>query len=276
MRKGWLVLLLTILVGRLGFAGVIYEVDVKDHTQSPPQVETTQMRIEGRRLKVEMAPGSHHRAPGEMIYRGDRREMLVIDHNRKSYMVIDQKTVESMGQQYKQAMSQVQEMLKNAPESQRAMLEKMMKEQMPQMSAQQPGSPQSELRQTGERAVKAGYACVKYEIWQEDHKHLEFWVTDWDKVEGGQEVKPVFEEMAAFFKEMLENFGGAGHAPGNFGSSFFAYLDQVDGFPVLSGEFKNGSLVRESILRSAKRQTLNPTAFEPPATYQQSKMLKGQ
>lgn len=280
MRRGWFVLLFTLLLGHPVFAAVVYVMEVKDHTASPPQAETIQMHVEGRQLKIELAPGERHGMPGGMIYRGDRREMVVLDDAHKSYIVIDRQTVQSMAEQYKQAMNQVQETLKNVPENQRAVVEKMMQERMAQMSAQPPKRPQSEVRKTGERSVQVGYPCEKYEIWQDGKKGLDLWVTNWEKVEGGREVKPVFKDLATFVKEIQESFASASGASGGFGGqfdgSFFAYLDQIDGFPVLAREFAEGSLARESTLRSAKRQSPNPAAFELPAGYTQRKLIRDQ
>ena len=45
-------------------------------------------------MKVKTGSG---RDDGEMIYRGDRREMVVVDHEDRSYMVIDQETIAELG-----------------------------------------------------------------------------------------------------------------------------------------------------------------------------------
>jgi hypothetical protein len=254
--------------------------EVKDHTASPPQAETVQMHVEGHQLKIELDSGERHGMPGGMMYRGDRRDMVVLDDAHKSYIVIDRQTIQSVAEQYKQAMNQVQETLKNVPENQRAMVEKMMKERMAQMSAQPSQRSQNEVRKTGERSEQGGYPCEKYEIWQDGKKRLDLWVTPWEKVEGGREAKSIFKDLATFVKEIQESFASASGAPGGFGGqfdgSFFAYLDQIDGFPVRAGEFEEGSLARESTLRSAKRQSPNPAAFEIPAGYTQRKMIRDQ
>jgi hypothetical protein len=254
--------------------------EVKDHTASSPQAETVQMRVEGRQIKIELASDAHPNMPRGMMYRGDRREMIVLDDAHKSYIVIDRQTVQSVSEQYQQAMNQMQEKLKNMPEEQRAVVEKMMKERMPQMSTQAAKRPQSEVRKTGERSVQAGYACEKYEIWQDGKKRLDLWATDWAKVDGGREAKSAFTDLATFVREIQESFTSASGAPGGFGGqfdgSFFAYLDQIDGFPVRTEEFEDGSLAREAVLQSAKRQSPNPADFEIPAGYTQRKMFREQ
>ena len=79
------------------------------------------MLVDGRNLKSE--PGaSGKRSQMTMIYRGDRREMVVLDHGKKSYFVMDQQTMKKMAGQMSQAMRQMQEGLKNVPTEQRAMV----------------------------------------------------------------------------------------------------------------------------------------------------------
>jgi hypothetical protein len=254
-------------------AGVVYEIEVTDHEQSPPKVSGTEMAAEGRNLKMEIAAGETG-GGGDMIFRGDRREMVVVDHDDKSYMVIDEEAIERIAGQVSQVADQVAEALKNVPEDQRAMVEKMMKQRMPQ---QAPKLPQAEVRRTGERADKRGYPCVKYEVLLDGRKIRELWVTDWGNVDGGDEAEDAFREMAKFFSEMLEAFSDAAGGFGGFGpqdGGIFADMKEIDGFPVVTSGFgEDGSLEDESELRSARRRTLDPAEFEPPAGYKRRSMM---
>lgn len=248
-------------------AGVVYEIEVKDHEQSPPKTSSTEAAVEGKNLKMSIAQGATG-GKGDMIYRGDRREMIVVDHEDKSYMVVDQAAIETLAGQVSSAMSQMQEALKNVPEEQRAMVEQMMKQRMPQ---QAPERPTTELRKTGERATHGGYPCVKYDVLRGDRKVRELWVTDWSNIEGGNDVVGVFEDMAGFFQEMMDalpDFGQTAAA-----DAAFAHMTEIGGFPVVTREFgDDGSLEDESTLRSARRQSLDPADFEPPAGYKRRSM----
>ena len=175
--NGWITAaMICALVSPLA-AGVVYEIEVKDHKQSPPKSESIQAAVEGRNLKMGIASRGDG-AQGEMIFRGDRREMVVVDHEDESYFQIDEKTMQQIAGQVNSAMSQMQEMLKNVPEDRRAMIEQMMKQKMPP-SAQMPAArPASELRKTSERGEQNGYPCVKYEVWQDGRKTRDLWVTD--------------------------------------------------------------------------------------------------
>ncbi len=265
--------IIALVSSQLG-AGVVYEIEVTDHEQSPPKVSETQMSAEGRNLKMGIAAGEGA-SGGDMIFRGDRREMVVVDHEDKSYTVMDEETIEKVAGQVSQVSDQIAEALKNVPEDQRAMVEKMMKQRMPAQEAVK--APVAEVRRTGERADKNGYPCVKYEVLVGGSKVRELWVTDWDNVEGGDEARVAFREMADFFAEMMEAFSSAAGGLGGFGAQdggIFNDMKEIDGFPVVTSGFgADGSIEDESALRSARRRTLDPAEFEPPAGYKRRSMM---
>ncbi|MFQ5350723.1 MAG: hypothetical protein ACE5EG_09800, partial [Thermoanaerobaculia bacterium] len=181
-------------------AGVVYEIEVKDHEQSPPKTESIEAAVEGRHLKMGIASGGRG-AQGEMIFRGDRREMVVVDHDNRTYHLIDEAAVGQIAAQVGGAMRQMQEALKNVPADKRAMIEQMMKQKMPD---QAPARPENVLQKTGDRADMNGYPCVKYEVLRGGRKIRELWVTDWSNVEGGGDVVDAFEDMAEFFGELMD------------------------------------------------------------------------
>ncbi|MCP3962006.1 MAG: hypothetical protein GY719_29540 [bacterium] len=255
------------------YAGVVYEIEVKDHEQSPPKTESIQAAVEGRHLKMGIASGGKGKQ-GEMIFRGDRREMVVVDHENRTYHKIDEATIGQIAGQLSEAERMMADALKNVPEDKRAMMEQMMKQKMPPGAQAAPQRPKNELKKTSERADRNGYPCVKYEVQRDGRKVRELWVTDWSNVEGGSDVVDAFEDMADFFSEMMDSipsFGGQG--PG--GDPAFEHMKEIGGFPVVTREFDDdGSLEGETFLRSSKRQTIDPDAFEPPSGYKRQEMFR--
>ncbi|MFQ5527638.1 MAG: DUF4412 domain-containing protein [Thermoanaerobaculia bacterium] len=271
MKKLSILLSLTALMAVPVSAGVVYEIEVTDHEQSPPKSESIEAAVDGRNLKMGIASGGRG-AQGEMIFHGDRREMVVVDHEDRSYHVMDEEAIGKIAGQVSGAMAQMQEALKNVPEDRRAMVEQMMKQRMPQRQAERP---KSELKKTGEKGTKNGYPCVKYEVYRDGRKIREMWVTDWGNVEGGEDVVDVFEDMAEFFREMLDSIPDFGQG-GASGDPVFEHMKEIAGFPVVTEEFdENGDLTGTSGLRSARRRTLDPAAFEPPSGYKRRTMFPG-
>lgn len=250
-----------------GLAGVVFEIEVKDHEQPTAESETIEAAVEGKNLKVEIAPGEG--GQGEMIFRGEQREMVIVDHDERSYMVMDEAAMRGLADQVGSMMDQMQKALEGVPPEQRRTIEEMMKQRLPSQAPERPGT---ELRRTSETGEKAGYPCVKYDVLRDGRKVRELWVTDWDNIEGGREVGGAFEQMAGFFQEMIDTLPDFGQGR-SAADTAFAHMKELGGFPVVTREFgDDGSLENESTLRSSTRRTLDPSQFEPPAGYKRRSM----
>ena len=214
-----------------------------------------------------------------MIFRGDRREVVVVDHDDKSYVVIDETAIAAIRGQMDAAAEMMERAMENLTDEQRAAIERARQQgaAIPGMPAAQPPRAPLRYQRKGEE-TKAGYPCVKYEVLRGDQKVRELWVTDWGNVEGGEEARRVFLDLAEFFAELTAGLGEGGPLGGvlDSGESPFEFMKEIDGFPVVTREFKDdGSLDQESTLRSAHRRTLDPAEFEPPAGYKRRSMLGG-
>ncbi|MCP5046708.1 MAG: hypothetical protein GY940_06025 [bacterium] len=253
-------------------AGVVFEVETKDHDQSPAKVSTTHAYAQGKNLKMTIAPGSRD-SKSDMIFHGDRREMVVVDHDRKSYMVMDKKSLEAMSNRFQQGLSQMDKILEKIPKAQREKYKEMMKKRMPAVAKAQPRK-KTQYKKTGDSKNVSGYPCVKYEGWRDGRKVRELWVTDWGNVEGGDEAGPIFKDMADFFEELLGSVSKK--MGGGMENNFFTDLQLLGGFPLAGSSFdEDGSLDEEWTLRSAKRRTLDPAEFEPPSGYKRRSMFPG-
>lgn len=262
------------------FAGVVYEIELKDHAQSPPKTESIEMAAEGRHLKMGIAGGGGGQ-DGEMIFRGDRREVVVINDRDQAYHVVDRELIQSfqnqgggaaMDDQLATARKELEKRLgKMTPEQRRALEGALGQPRGGAANIFGQDRPESELRKTGERATKNGYPCVRYDILRGGEKVRELWITDWNQVEGGGDVRSVFRDMASFFAEMMD--AGFKDRDGDVG--FFEHMDEIDGFPVVSRGFEDDALTDEWMLRSSRRQQLDPDAFEPPSGYKRQEMFGG-
>ena len=261
--------------------GVVYEIEVTDHEQSPPRLEAMEISVEGPNLKMDMRPSGGEGGSEEMIFRGDRGEngeMVLVDHDAKSYYVMDDASMRALAGQMGAAMGAMEEALKNVPEDQREAIEKMMRERGG-AGAAGPMTPPAkpEVRRTGERDTKEGYPCVKYEVFQDGEKIREIWTTDWDNIDGGDEAAEAFRGMGAFFEAMSESMGTLPGGEDLFGGQNpFDEMNFVNGFPVVVTSFgEDGNVEEESRLKSARRQNIDPAAFQPPSGYERMSMGQG-
>jgi len=245
--------------------GVVFELEVRENGATEPTASIT-AAVEGQNLKMQ----SGALGEGDMIFRGDRREMTVVNHSNRSYLVLDEATLQSLAEQMNAAMQQMEAMMANMPEAQRAQMEQMMRARG---MGPAPAPTTRELRRTGERATHSGFATERYDYLVDGRKTRELWVTPWSNIEGEAEARPAFEAMAAFAKEMLSAIA-TGPLAGMADSNGFELLSDVDGFPVLTREFDDaGQVETETLLRSARQQTIDPAEFEPPAGYTRQQMM---
>ena len=261
--------ILVLFLATRASAGVVLEIESQDHRSN--ESGTALALVDGKNLKMTITSNGDQES-SEMIYRGERREMVIVDHDDKSYMVIDEAMMKSIGEQLSGYEAQMREALKDVPPEQRAMMEQMMKGRMP-APAKAPARPKVKFRNTGERDTKNGYPSVMYEATIDGRKTQEFWVTDWDNVEGGGDAVEAFEAMAGFFKQMrdsLPRFGGDEDGDDNP----FEHMQEMDGFPVLTYDYaSDGSIVSESSLLSSTQRTVEPAEFEPPSAYERREMM---
>jgi hypothetical protein len=153
------------------------------------------------------------------------------------------------------------------PPEQRAMAEQMMKSRMPDRSKAAP-----QIKKTNQRKKINGYPCVLYEALQEGRKTNEFWVTDWKNVKEGRNAAESFVEMSEMIQAMTAGSPQGARLQGNTPLSF---IKQFQGFPVMTREYDtDGTLKRESQLRSVKPSKMGSADFAPPAGYEKKQIMK--
>jgi hypothetical protein len=266
-----------LLVGMIaapGMAGVVYEIEVTGPDGSEMVSDST-FSVQDNLVKV-VGADAGEKFNGEMIFRGDRREMLVVNHDEMSYLVMDEATITELAATMNEAMAAMEQALASVPEGQREKFRQMMQSKMPNAGAERVPT---ELRNTGDTDTIRGYPCVRYEVWRGGVRTRELWVTDWANVEGGDQVAAGFQEMADFFKQMLDsmssmsNLGGFGEG---FADSSFEHLREMNGFPVVSREYdENGAFEGMAALKSATVTPLDPETFEPPTNYKRQDLDMG-
>ena len=245
----------------------MFELETQDHGYSPPRLGSTNVAVESGSLVMEVGHGPQS-AGGHVIYRGDRQELIVVDPEQQSYLVMDAQTANALAAQIDRMKSQFGAALDNVPASQRAYVEQMMNQQQ----TQQASLPTTavEIRHVGDNVTVNGYSCARFEVYRDGRKISDIWVTDWNNVEGGRELEPAFAGMAQFFRHLVDSLAQqAGTNQDGLGDNMFATINDLGGFPVACYNYhSNGTIKDAVILRSSRRGQLAPADFEPPPGYQ--------
>jgi len=214
--------------------------------------------IEGKLLRMDIEPAD---GQGKMsiIFRGDRDEVILLDHSKSEATVIDKATMDEIAAQMSQAMEQMKQAMANVPAEQRAMMQGMMKGKMGGMMIEPP--PPTDVRKTSETGTTNGYSWVKFEVYQEGGKIQELLVTDWSNLEIDASTFDVFKEMSAFFEDLGKSFGASMAAATE---NPFEQMNNLEGFPVVTREFEAGVMSSTTELKSVTTGTVEAGLFENP------------
>ena len=149
-----------LLLSPVAYAGVV--MDMVTMNASGQETERSRIYAQSRKIRMEQVDGNETAAT--MIFLGS--EFLYIDHEEKSYIVMDEAMLDEVSTKIDEAMKAMEAQLASMPPEQRAMVEQMMKGQMQGMTAQQaPSSPAPRVEAKGGGEWKS-YKCRQYAVFE--------------------------------------------------------------------------------------------------------------
>lgn len=258
-----------VLLSAPAFAGVVFEFELVDATDPAAEPDRINASVEGERIRMDVK--GPRGANADMIFLGDRHEMLAVDHDSQTYVLIDDATIDQISSQLSQLEAQIQEMLKDVPPEQRAAVEQMMKQQMPSTGG---AEPVTEIRSTGESGEKNGYSAREFELYRDGRREKSFWVTDWDNIEGGRDAARAFGSMAEFVQELQDAMPDFAKSSA-VGTNAYEHLEELGGFPVVTIDYApDGSVMGESHLKRSRIEALDAGEFEAPDGYARKTLVQ--
>ena len=247
------------------FAGVVLEMRTNDGSGN--EIGTSKIYAESGRVRVDNIGGNSD-MDMSMIFQDDK--FLMINHEEKTYFVIDETMLEEINSQISAAMRQMEAQLANVPAAQREMIERMMKGKMKGMMPQQAQTEQPRI-ETGGSSQWRSYSCVKYTIYSGNEKTQEICVASMDQIEGAGEVMESFGKMAGFMKKMIASLPDM--IASRVAANPMEMMDQIDGFPVHTLQFEQAELSQETSLESVSAQALEKSLFVPPGDYKKQDLF---
>ena len=256
---------ITLFFTAAAYADVVFEIEQKD--LDPESTGQIKGKVKGNDLRMDMYEDGG-KLDGSMIYKGESREMIMIDHDDKTYVVLDEATMSALAAQLGQMMSQMEEQLKSLPPDQR--------EQMKQMMGMGGGSTYVEpvLKKTGKGEVN-GISCEKIDVLKGAEKVRQYCVTPWSGIEGGQEMMSLMMQMADSMDKMIKSFTTPGNPLGaqmEFEENVFSQLKELNGFPVETIDYDEGETESISTFTSSKKVSVDSSEFAPPSDYAKQSM----
>ena len=279
MRTGLLTIFLLCAV-EIARAGAVFRTDVENFTEGNQFFEgggsyTSVTKVEGDRMRSDIQ-GEDGKVATSVIFLGETDEMYMIDHKKKTSLVMDRESIEALGKQMSEVMKQMEAALAKVPPGQREMMERMMKNKLTADPAYKEPSPPL-VRSLGESDSVNGIACEWNEVTREGALSEKACVCDQETIAGGKEMVAIAHEMkdfAAGLSELAKSassfklFGGG--TMENLGMTMTADLG---GFPLISEHYDGeGKLMRRSTFQSVEDVSIPAEEFTPPRGYKRQTM----
>jgi hypothetical protein len=256
MRRTHLIVLAA-LVSNVALAGVY--VETVDHN-----VRTGKSSL-SQKMYVQDGNGRFVDAEGRatLIRNGT---FHIVDDADKSYVAVDKATIDQLAKKISAAMEQMKEQLAQLPPEQRAQMEQM----IPGASGGKEWT--VEALDTGKSDTVDGRVCRVWDIKRNGELDDQICVVPYASLPGKQDFRPMFENFAKVFEEIAKS------VPMLSGmmSNEFSALSKVNGYPVRSRAYENGSLADDEQLMKVWREEAIPASmFEIPAGYKKKQMPMG-
>lgn len=250
-------------------AGSVFEM-----TASGSAAVAETISVQDGKLRVDASASGN--SPATAMIFADQ-ELLILNDAERSFYRITPETIEELGTmlgqvsaQVSAAMEQMQAQLANLPPQQREMMERMMRDRMPNMAAMtQAAAPTMRIEQGAGQQIGA-YACTEYSIYADDALVQELCAADYSSVPGADDIASVFANVQGFF-EGLRN--AMPPALAGMRNNPFDTMSQVEGFPVRTRTYVNGNLQQELVLSSAETRDIESSRFELPAGYTEQSLM---
>lgn len=252
-----------LLLSSLANAGVVMDMV----TRNTSGQETDRTKIYAQSKKIRMEQGGDDAPEGTMIFLGDK--FLYVDHEDKSYIVMDEAMLDEVSAKMSEAMKEMEAQLASVPPEQRAMVEQMMKGRMQGMMGKQDDAPPAPRVDSMGSGEWQSYDCRRYAVYEGSEKTREVCAAELDEVDGSEEVIEAFRNMAAYITKMTESLPMSSNDRPNPGE----LMDQIDGFPVHTIDYDNGVVVSEVSLDSVMEQDLDEELFAAPKGYRRQDLF---
>ena len=247
------------------WAGVVIEME--ESAQGGPaaaQVET--IYAQGEMLRMDSRDDGSGRM--SIIFRDEA--LWMVSHEEKSCQMIDRKGMEELSARLGGVMSQMEAELAKLPPEQRAMMEEMMKSNLPAGMPGGAAGPPRRIEAGGADRV-GEYACTLHILFAGDEKIWEVCAAaEKDLPAAASEALGAFRAMSRFAEQLRETLQQGPLAA--MINTPFHDLNEVNGFPVRVRSYEGGRLASENSLKSIAGKDLEAGMFDVPEGYKVKKL----
>lgn len=268
-----LLLAATLLVATDAGAGVRASTSSSD-SASKGQDVTTELAMDGHRLRMDVNDASGQQPPMTMLFDGSKSELILINHGDKSLTRLDDKTGQAIRARMEAARRQMAERLKQLPPEQREMAEKMLSGHLGMAGLDDPKARPTpapvKVTATGRTESVGGRSCRVFRVRRADAEPAEICAESWADAGVTEKDLLALEQLGEFQTRMVEEVGGQGmpamHHP-------FDLFRQVQGIPLRTRQKDGEGGVRETTFTEIRKADVPESTFDIPAGYSERQLL---
>ncbi len=250
IKATMITLLLFATLSTCSYAGVVLKSESKISGYTQMNTKTT-LYLDRGKLRIETYDSNGDEEI--TIFRKDKGLFWVIEPKKGTYTEITRAQLRQMRHQMDEYKKQMEAAMKNMPPEQRAMMEQMMRSQMPQ----EPVVPKISYKKAGSGRVGRWY-CTKYEGYSNGAKVEEVWTAPFSTLGISASDLQVLKEMGDFFNEFYKGSGNSLVGDTEKWEKIFK------GFPVKTIAYNKGKITYQDTIVEVKRARLPITLFEVP------------
>jgi uncharacterized protein DUF4412 len=176
--------------------------------------------------------------------------------------MLDKAGVDQLGKKFSAGLEKMREQLAKMPAEQREQMEQMLAKQIPGFSGEQKWT--VEAVDTGKSDKVDGRACRLWDIKRNGELDEQLCVVPFSALPGKENLQAVFGDFARVFEEMAKT------VPMLAGlmSNEFAAQEKINGFPVRSRDYDNGTLSdMERVMTQWRAENIPASTFQVPPDY---------
>ena len=220
------------------------------------------LHLEPARMKAEVSEDGKA-VKTTMMFTKAREETTILDHEKKEFMALDKSGMQKLAGTVGGAVEQMKAAMSKLPPE----MQKMMKEKMGAMGAEQKSREPVTVKKV--KSEKVGkWSATQYEISRGKSVLSQVWTAPFKDVgvdkANYEVVRAMSDTYAAVAKDLGNIFGAAGGAQ----AAQIDVVKKIEGFPVKTvAKRPNGKVDRAYQLESAEKKELSDSDFSVPEGY---------
>jgi hypothetical protein len=194
-----------------------------------------------------------------------------VDHDRKTYTVMDKAAMQKMGDQFASMRRQLEEQMAGMPPEQRGVVDEMLKRQGG-AAAGAKAAPLRTVRDTERSEKLDGRSCRVWELLSGTEKREEWCVVPPGAIPSGAEIMQSMRLTGEMFRDLAERFGSD---VARTADASWSEIEKVNGVPILARRFENGKVVEETRTTALREEPVPASRFDPPPGFKQRTLRLG-